>query len=91
MTNREAIKWLNNLMTSIGEPQYSSLWHYEQALSEIKDMLRVMPPVDAVQVVRCKDCRFHEQEQPGMVYCPATGGGWVEENWFCKGGERRSE
>ena len=43
------------------------------------------------EVVRCKDCRFHEQEQPGMVYCPATVGGWVEENWFCKGGERRSE
>lgn len=49
------------------------------------------PTVDAVQVVRCKDCRFHEQEQPGMVYCPATVGGWVEENWFCKGGERRIE
>ena len=49
------------------------------------------PTVDAVQVVRCRDCRFHEQEQPGMVYCPATVGGWVEENWFCKGGERRSE
>lgn len=43
---------------------------------------------DSVEVVRCKDCRFHEQEQPGMVYCPATVGGWVEENWFCKGGER---
>lgn len=41
------------------------------------------------ELVRCKDCRFHEQEQPGMVYCPATVGGWVEENWFCKGGERR--
>lgn len=47
--------------------------------------------VEYLKVVRCKYCRFHEQEQPGMVYCPATVGGWVEENWFCKGGERRSE
>jgi len=42
---------------------------------------------DWVQVVRCKDCRFHENEMPGMVYCPATVGGWVEDDWFCKGGE----
>ena len=38
------------------------------------------PTIDAVPVVRCKDCRWHEDEQPGMVYCPATVGGWVEED-----------
>ena len=55
---------------------------YEMAIKSLEE---------SVSVVRCKDCRFHEQEQPGMVYCPATVGGWVEENWFCKDGERRSE
>ena len=55
---------------------------YEMAIKSLEE---------SVAVVRCNDCRFHEQEQPGMVYCPATVGGWVEENWFCKGGERRSE
>lgn len=49
------------------------------------------PAIDAVPVVRCKDCRWKEQEQPGMVYCPATVGGWVDEDWFCKGGERSEE
>lgn len=52
---------------------------------EIREKVRIE------DLVRCKDCRLHEQEQPGMVYCPAVVGGWVEENWFCKGGERRSE
>lgn len=47
-----------------------------------------IPFVDAVPVVRCRECRYHEDEQPGMVYCPATVGGWVENDWFCKGGER---
>ena len=47
--------------------------------------------VDAVPVVRCKDCRYHEDEQPGMVYCPATVGGWVEDDWFCKGGEGEAD
>ena len=45
-----------------------------------------MPPV-----LRCKDCRFHENEEIGMVYCPAVVGGWVEDNWFCKGGEKIDE
>ena len=51
----------------------------------IKDKLRVAWE----PLVRCKDCRWHEQEQPGMVYCPAVVGGWVEEDWFCAGGVRK--
>lgn len=43
------------------------------------------------EIIRCKECRFHENEQPGMVYCPAVVGGWVEDDWFCKGGEGRTD
>lgn len=46
------------------------------------------PSDDLVKVVRCKDCKYREREQPGMVYCPNTVGGWVDENWFCAGGEK---
>lgn len=53
--------------------------------------LHNMPTIDAVEMVRCKDCRWHEREQPGMVYCPNTVGNWVEDDWYCKGGERREE
>lgn len=49
------------------------------------------PTADVVEVVRCKDCKYHEYEQIGMVYCPAVVGGWVENDWYCKGGERREE
>ena len=45
-------------------------------------------PEDVVKVVRCKDCEYREDEQPGMVYCPNMIGGWVDENWFCAGGEK---
>ena len=55
------------------------------------DTLRYMKSAEVVEVVRCKDCRFHDHEQPGMVYCPAVVGGWVDEDWFCKDGERRNE
>lgn len=47
------------------------------------------PTVDAVEVVRCKDCKYHEDEEIGMVYCPNMIGGWVVENWFCADGERK--
>ena len=45
------------------------------------------PTVDAVEVVRCKDCNYHEDEEIGMVYCPNAIGGWVGENWFCADGK----
>ena len=52
-------------------------------------MKKEMQTVDAVPVVRCKDCKYHEDEEIGMVYCPNALGGWVAENWFCADGERK--
>ena len=42
-----------------------------------------------VEVVRCRECKHHEDEEPGMVYCPKIVGSWVSENWFCADGERK--
>ena len=39
MDNREAVSWLINILADIGKAEHSDLWHYEQALTEIKDML----------------------------------------------------
>ena len=39
MTRKEAVNWLINLSADIGKAEYKSLWHYEQALSEIRDLL----------------------------------------------------
>ena len=39
MINADAIKWLENLKKDIGNPTHQSLWHYEQALTEIIDLL----------------------------------------------------
>ena len=47
------------------------------------------PTIDAVPVVRCRECKYHEDEEIGMVYCPNALGGWVAENWFCAEGERK--
>ena len=63
------------------------------AACEIKqdfaDMISDFPTVDAVEVVRCRECKYHEEEGIDMVYCPNMIGGWVENEWFCANGERK--
>lgn len=39
MTCEESIKWLDNLIKTLGQAQYQSLWNWEQPLTEIKEML----------------------------------------------------
>ena len=39
MTRQEAVNWLINVTSDIGKAEYRNLWHYEQALCEIKEML----------------------------------------------------
>lgn len=36
---KDSINWLENLKQAIGKPQHSELWHYEQALTEVIEML----------------------------------------------------
>ena len=52
-------------------------------------ILREAPTVDAVEVVRCRECKYHEGEGIEMVYCPNMIGGWVENEWFCANGKRK--
>lgn len=40
MTREESIVWLESLKTVIGQHQYQGLWHYEQALDEIIELLQ---------------------------------------------------
>lgn len=55
---------------------------------EWEDDEAYMAQHDIVKVVRCKDCKHKEREQPGMVYCPMMVGSWVDDDHFCKWGER---
>lgn len=43
MTNRAAVNWLINLMSDIGKSQHGDLWHYEQTLAEIRELLEAQP------------------------------------------------
>lgn len=45
----------------------------------------ISPTIDAVPVVRCKDCKYHDDEK-GKNFCDC---GNRPDDWFCAGGERR--
>ena len=49
MTNQEAVNWIINITADIGKSEYRALWHYEQALSEIRELLE-----DGVQPQRMR-------------------------------------
>lgn len=44
MTNGEAINWIINLSADIGKVEHRALWHYEQALDEIREVLELAQP-----------------------------------------------
>lgn len=59
----------------------------------VQDMLDKSPTVDAVEVVRCKDCKsFGIYECSGNGYCKHDNGiADPEPNAFCSYGERRTD
>lgn len=46
------------------------------------------PTIDAVPVVRCRDCKWHEDEEPGLVWCSYIVESWMVEEDYCSMGER---
>lgn len=64
----------------------------------IRKALRCMeqtPTIDAVPVVRCKDCKhqctWYEEEDFGVFICGVSGLSIVEDNDFCSYGERKTD
>lgn len=64
--------------------------------SYIVGEINTAPTIDAVPVVRCKDCRYSDDYyNDGCCYCKYSehemryiGTDW---NWYCAGGERRDD
>lgn len=58
-------------------------------IGEFRGMLKKAPTIDAVPVVRCKDCMFRcEPIEFGELYCPVLNGSMNNDD-FCSYGERK--
>ena len=59
---------------------------------DVKFDIEEMPTIDAVPVVRCKDCKYGEVDDadfPAQYLCKHNGADWNDENHFCSYGERK--
>lgn len=63
---------------------------YRESASKIKGRIDDMPTVDAVEVVRCKDCTY-SCEEFGFIYCTfgPYGDCAVPSQFYCAEGKRK--
>jgi len=59
---------------------------YISALSGVEGQIAYMPTVDAVEVVRCENCKWHEPCKPyNKVWCQKMGR-YMKPDGFCSEG-----
>lgn len=67
MTKGEAVNWLINLMADIGKVEHQELWHYEQALEEIREIIedeaRKFDPCPNCQEFSCDECMWKDKRR----------------------------
>jgi hypothetical protein len=57
--------------------------------NDVVDMIESRPTVDAVPVVRCKECVWrHDDSSPIWLPCMSKD---TDDEWFCADGERTHE
>ena len=59
--------------------------YYKPSYKMAIEVLKEVPAVDAVPVVRCRDCKFYY----GVNEECGCNGGYHSEDWYCADGERR--
>lgn len=65
-------------------------------LDEVSGVIDEAPTVDAVPVVRCRDCKKSGLTEFGKRYCSEPMGAFygcipVEDDFFCSGGRRKDD
>ena len=70
---------------------YDEICGYNDGIDIAWNKIDQAPTIDAVPVVRCKDCKQGEVDDPAFpdqYYCHA-GCGWSNGNFYCAYGERK--
>lgn len=84
----DAIK-RNKERVAPAEAKGAMFYGYRKASDHIAELImRTNPTVDAVEVVRCRNCRFWHNDGI-MTTCDRMIGNGYEANWFCANGERK--
>jgi hypothetical protein len=83
-------EWTQRTIDTVDEENYLRSCGAYVVFVEAKLLLEKQPTIDAVQVVRCRDCKHWNPN--GIGYCklhdirPTP---LIMDDWFCADGERR--
>ena len=68
-------------------------WEYGRAVSDIYDIIKKRPAIDAVKVVRCRDCVLWQRVDKYTGKCPLLIGElqYTGDDYYCSCGERKEE
>ena len=61
-----------------------------KALEDYNGLIRNAPTIDAVEVVRCKECKYAGRNRGIHYHCDYMNT-WNEEEYYCSYGERRED
>lgn len=83
----ELISEIENRIQLSGE-RFNLAWRIE---SKVVGLIKNAPAVDAVEVVRCKDCKHWDEIKHGCGWCCATTPShvWTNDDEYCRRGERK--
>ncbi len=84
----ELIKWVKN-WTKMDHYYHSGEKRNDIPISELGDIIDRMPTIDAVPVIRCKDCKYYIWEIDTCNEQHSTVHNIVHENDYCSRAERR--
>ena len=70
-------------------PDGDTQWEYKKELCALKPVIDAMPTVDAVEVVRCKDCKHRGSNLCPMETVELYPWFGTKNDAFCSYGERR--
>lgn len=94
--NRVIRTTLNEAVANLKEGFESAVPNCQKCA--IKELWKETEKEDLVEVVRCKDCRWYENRYGEVCHNPRYGDGhanysppYVDEEYFCKDGERSEE
>jgi hypothetical protein len=85
----ELVKECNKLIESPPIVHHTIKW--ERGLAMALEIAANIQPVDAVEVVRCKDCKHYFHYGDGIYGCRTYGMLKTEHDGFCSYGERKDD
>lgn len=86
-------KWDQAMAGADGKREIHRVFRMQELFRAVQYVGSKMPTIDAVEVVRCKDCKFCMQSQvlrQHRCYCPQKSSHVVSDDGYCSFGVRKS-